>query len=373
VRVLVVAGPLLGHAFPLVPLARALHDHGHEVIFATTGESVNVRGSGLRVHEIPGWTSLTRVGLRMMIFHPRLTRDELRGAAGTRGVGLLFGRINGRLTDGAVAAVENLAPRLVVYEPLAAAGAVAAAAAGVPAVLHENSLFDGPALEAATVQHMRDALDRHGLAKLPDPAAIVRIAPPSVIPPQPGWSMRPVPYGGDVPVPHWLATPPADGRPRIVVSRSTVAAPGRDRLMPAVLDIAGGLDAEVVLIRPEPRTARGPLPPSVRVTGWVPLPAVLPACAGVVHHGGAGTTLTAMAAGVPQFVVPGAGDRRYNAGLVEARGVGLTGDTRSINASALRRLVTDPGIRENAAALREEIAAMPTPDSLIPRLVALTG
>src|SRR4051812_12450018 len=255
VRVLVVASPLLGHVFPLVPLAVAMRAHGHDVVVATAGESLKVGSSGLPVHEIPGWTSLTRAGLRMMAFHPWLTREELRGAAGTRAVGLLFGGINERLTEGVVAAVKTLAPQLVVYEPLAAAGAVGAAVAGVPAVLHENSLFEGSSLVAATVQYMRKTLGRHRLAAIPDPAAVIRIAPASVVPPRPGWSVRPVPYGGSGSVPDWLATPPADGRPRIAVSRSTVGAPGRDHLMPAVVDIAAALDAEVVLIRPEPRTA----------------------------------------------------------------------------------------------------------------------
>jgi UDP:flavonoid glycosyltransferase YjiC (YdhE family) len=215
---------------------------------------------------------------------------------------------------------------------------------------------------------MGAALRRHGLTRLPDPAAVVCIGPASVVPPRPGWPVRPVPYGGDGDVPDWLHAPPADGRPRILVSRGTVAAPGRDHMMPAVAAIAGSVDAEIVLIRPEARTIHRPLPSNVRITGWVPLPAVLPACAGVVHHGGAGTTLAAMAAGVPQLVVPGAGDRRYNAGLIETRAVGLAVEEKLINASALRRLVTDPVLRANAAALRDEIAAMPAPDTLVPRI-----
>ena len=40
VRVLVVASPLTGHVLPLVPLARALQDAGHEVVVATAGDGV---------------------------------------------------------------------------------------------------------------------------------------------------------------------------------------------------------------------------------------------------------------------------------------------------------------------------------------------
>ncbi|MGW3007724.1 glycosyltransferase [Streptomyces sp. NPDC001219] len=48
--------------------------------------------------------------------------------------------------------------------------------------------------------------------------------------------------------------------------------------------------------------------------------------AGVVHHGGAGTTTTAARAGVPQVVVPQAADQPYWAGRVSALGIGVAHD-----------------------------------------------
>ena len=41
VRILVAALGSPGHAFPLVPLARALHDAGHDVVFATGPDVVS--------------------------------------------------------------------------------------------------------------------------------------------------------------------------------------------------------------------------------------------------------------------------------------------------------------------------------------------
>jgi UDP:flavonoid glycosyltransferase YjiC (YdhE family) len=143
--------------------------------------------------------------------------------------------------------------------------------------------------------------------------------------------------------------------------------------MPAVVAAAAGLDADVVLVRPEARLTRRPLPPRVRTVGWVPLPDVLPACSGIVHHGGAGTTLAAMAAGVPQLLVPGAGDRRYNAELVEACGAGFARTEAAIDAAALRRLVSDEALRARAELISADVAAMPAPATLVPRLEALAG
>jgi UDP:flavonoid glycosyltransferase YjiC (YdhE family) len=370
VRVLVVAGPLLGHAFPLVPLARALQVAGHDVLLATAGQGLSLESAGLPVEELPGWRGMTRAGVPLML-RPRLLRRELRGSTDTRGVGLIWGGVNARMAEGAVGSAERFAPDLILHEPLATAGAVAAAVTGVPAVLHENALYDGVALADATARQLGPILRRYGLRALPEPAAVLRITPASVVPPRSGWPVQPVPFGGVGDCPPWLAVPPADGRPRILVTRSTVAAPGRDRLMPAVVAASEQVEVEVVLVRPGPAVARRPMPANVRTVDWVPLPDVLPACAAVVHHGGAGTTLAAMSAGVPQVLVPGAGDRRYNAGLVETRGVGLARVTSAIDAATLRRLTGDDDLRANALAVRDEIAAMPAPQTLVPRLAGL--
>lgn len=150
------------------------------------------------------------------------------------------------------------------------------------------------------------------------PATILRTAPASLAQFLGGRPMRFVPYSGDGEVPGWLAEPA--GRPRILVSRSTVAGPGAGRMMAAVVRAAGRVDAEFVLVRPD-RTEG--LPDNVRTVGWVPIPRVLPFCDGIVHHGGAGTLLGALAAGVPQLVEPGPGDRTVHATLITARGAGL--------------------------------------------------
>lgn len=368
-RVLVVSAPLLGHVFPLVPLARALSAAGHEVRVATAGDGLAVRTSGLPVEDVAPDFDFGRIARRTMLRHPLIARAELAGTAGTRGVALLFGTVNDQLADGVVELARRWRPDLVVHEPLAVAGALAAAVVGVPAVLHENSLFDGPTLIEATEARLGAARRRHGVDVLPQPAAAISIAPPSVLGGRAGWPMRAEPYSGEGAPPEWLCRP--GERPRIAVSRSTVAGPGGGRLMPAVVAAAGTVDAEFVLIRPDRRTAAMPLPANVRTVDWVPLPAVLAHCAGVVHHGGAGTALAALHAGVPQLVVTGPGDRRHNAGVIARRGAGLAGSEREIDTASLRRLIEDAELARNAAEVRAEMLAMSTPPELVGRLVAL--
>jgi UDP:flavonoid glycosyltransferase YjiC (YdhE family) len=364
-RVLVVAAPLIGHAFPLVPLARAARSAGHEVLVATGGGAMAVRDAGLAAEDVAPGFRMGPIATRVMLRHPLDARAEIAGTAGTRVVGPLFAAVNDRMMDAVTRLAASWRPDLVVHEPLAVAGAYAAAASGVPAVLHETTLFDGPTLVAVTAPRVRAART----APPPSAAATISIAPPSVVPGRTGWPMRAVSYGGDDPLPDRLATPPA--RPRIAVSRSTVTGPGEGRLMTAVAAVAGGVDAEFVLIRPDKRVAATKLPANVGTVGWVSVPALLPTCTAIVHHGGAGTALAALGAGVPQLVVNGLGDRRHNAGLIAARGAGMAVDERDITAAALTRLVTDPGLAANAAEVRDEMAAMPAPADLVARLVAL--
>jgi len=372
VRVLIASAPMLGHVFPMIPMARALREAGHEVLLATAGDALAARDAGLPIEDVAPTFHFGRIARRTMSRHPLIAASELAGQAGTRGVGLIFAAVNEQMADGVVATAQRWAPELVVYEPLAAAGALAAARLGVPAVLHENSLFDGPELVRVTLARLTEALHRHGVHALPPTAATVSIAPPSVVGLRSGWPMRCISYSGNGAVPDWLGRP--SERPRILVSRSTVAGPGGNRFMTAVVAAASSVDAEFVLVRPDRRVLRRePLPDNVRTVGWVPLTAALATSAAIVHHGGAGTVLAALNAGVPQLVVPGPGDRTYNARLIAARGVGLASATKGISATNLTQLIRDPALRSAAEEVQREMAAMPMPEDIVPRLVGLAS
>ncbi|MGR6320420.1 DUF1205 domain-containing protein [Micromonospora soli] len=366
-RVLVASAPLVGHVRPLLPLALALRDAGHAVLLATAADGLTAAPAGLPVRDVAPGFDFGRIARRVLLRHPLIARAELAGTAGTRGAALLFGQVNDELADGLVAVARDWSPDLVVHEPFAVAGALAAARVGVPAVRHENSLFDGRELVRVTTGRLAAALRRHRVAELPPPAAAIAVAPPSVAV-QDGWPMRYAPHtAGELP--HWLREP-AD-RPRVLVSRSTVAGPGGAGPMRAVVAAADRVDAEFVLVRPDRRLSRSALPPNVRTVDWIPLDAALPASAALVHHGGAGSVLGALAAGVPQLATTGPGDRRFNANLAARRGAGIAAPSRQITPGTLTRLVTDPALRAAAREVRREIAAMPPPAELVARLESL--
>jgi UDP:flavonoid glycosyltransferase YjiC (YdhE family) len=143
-----------------------------------------------------------------------------------------------------------------------------------------------------------------------------------------------------------------------------------------VIEAVRDLDAEVVLALGEAdRSALGPLPANVRLSGWVPLSALVPTCRVVVHHGGAGTTMNALVAGVPQLVLPHGADQHVNAGAVQQRGVGLShlpaeADPPTVGRS-LQRLLGDPVFSQAADEVRREIADLPAPAEIVPRLEEL--
>jgi rhamnosyltransferase subunit B len=89
------------------------------------------------------------------------------------------------------------------------------------------------------------------------------------------------------------------------------------------------------------------LPPTIHYTRYASLQSLLPRAAGIVHHGGVGTVAQAMRAGVPQLIFPGRLDQFDNAQHVEALGCGLVEKSPSDGAGAtekLQRLLRSPEI-----------------------------
>jgi hypothetical protein len=55
------------------------------------------------------------------------------------------------------------------------------------------------------------------------------------------------------------------------------------------------------------------------------------------------------------------------------RGAGLAIAAKAITATELTRLITDTALASVTGEVRQEMAAMPGPEDLVPRLEALTG
>ena len=91
----------------------------------------------------------------------------------------------------------------------------------------------------------------------------------------------------------------------------------------------------------------------------------MPHAAAMVGHGGSGSTLMAMAAGLPLAVVPLFADQPINAARVAALGAGLALNGVDTLATAVRSLLAVPSYREEASAVAAEIESSPPIDDVV--------
>ncbi|MCW3840372.1 DUF1205 domain-containing protein [Micromonospora yasonensis] len=377
-RVLFIATPGIGHVYPMVPLAWAFRTAGHEVLIGTSGLGLPVTSAGLDVANIAPqfeppafWQP---VMIKLSREHPELAPQMAAMRSGKvedqRFVAPFLAKLSGFLADGAMKVAEDWKPDLVVQSRSQGAGLVVAGKLGVPLVDHGIGLSRTPELHDIFHQHMTDVFERHGVTGLPETRLGLDLAPASMIDGEhEGWPMRFVPYNGGVVLPEWLNFRPE--RPRIAVTLGTVSTlegTGMSTLE-RVIRAAEKVDAEFVLALGETDlSALGTLPENVRVAGWLPLAALLPSCAAMIHHGGGSTTLTTLAAGVPQLIVPDGADRHINAAAVGRRGAGLVTEPDAFDAALVAEVLSDERFRTAAAEVHAEIRAMPSPTDLVRRL-----
>ncbi|MFH8980958.1 nucleotide disphospho-sugar-binding domain-containing protein [Streptomyces varsoviensis] len=407
-RVLFTVSDWTSHYFPMVPLGWALQSAGHEVRVVCPPRQAGPLGrAGLTPVPVLGdldMSFLSRfVNLRaaraghwpypgVPLPHP-VTREPLASPhdvdfdALARETGARVGRETARGADAAVRFARRWRPHLVVHDRLSMDGVLAARAVGVPHVAHlwgtVGTHEDDPALHPLPVDRTGE-FARFGLPPM-GPELIEHVidpCPAELAPPTGARRMpvRYVPYNGPGQEAGWR--PEGDGgRPRVCLiwSNSVTQIYGRaSYAVPEMVKAAEGLDADVVLLaHPDDRAALGDLPRRVTVLEQYPLRLVLPHCDALVHHGGAGTLMTAVAHGVPQLSVAFGAEQETDGRRLATAGAGLTIPGHEATAAtigeALTRLLTDPAHRAAAARLSEANAARPAPSALVPQLERLAG
>ncbi|MFD4957421.1 glycosyltransferase [Microbacterium sp. NPDC058389] len=155
--------------------------------------------------------------------------------------------------------------------------------------------------------------------------------------------------------------------PTVVLSLSTFRFPDLVATWQRVLDAAESLDARVVAtLGPAVSVAELRIPRTVEVREWMPHHELFPSSSILVGHGGHGTTLAALAHGVPVLVLPldATSDQPRVGRAVARAGVGLTMSRRSdpaaIRATVLA-LLGDPAIHDRAQRLGEAVRAFDGP------------
>jgi UDP:flavonoid glycosyltransferase YjiC (YdhE family) len=386
VRILFASVGSHGHTYPLLPLAAAAREAGHDVLFATA-EPFHPLLARL------GFTPVAAGGDIRSAF-----REHFAGSGGPppdrsrmdpqeimRHAARVFGEIIPRRTVAdLVPRITELRPALVVHEAGDIGAGLAARLTGVPGVCHGFGRVSDGSAGPFTGEHTRALAAELGV-ELPVSAAgtplpglgdcYLDIYPASLqgrtfLATAQRVALRPVAFAEPDGEP-----PPMGGRRLIYLTMGTAF--GNPGVMRAAIDGLTGLatvDADV-LVAAGPTVdpaGLGPLPPHVRVQRWVPQAAVLPRAALVVHHGGAGTTLGCLAAGVPQLVLPQGADQFQNAAAVVEGRAGVSLGPAELDAAAVAdaagRLLCDPDASAGTATLAAEIAAMPSPLEVAARL-----
>lgn len=121
----------------------------------------------------------------------------------------------------------------------------------------------------------------------------------------------------------------------------------------------------------------GELPDRVVALPWVPQAEVLRHADVVIHHGGHGTTMASLAAGLPQLILPAEGDGFANGPAVRAAGSGQVLVGAEVTSAAVeaevRTLLADGAIGEAARRIAKEVEAMPGPDETVARFPEFVG
>jgi UDP:flavonoid glycosyltransferase YjiC (YdhE family) len=113
-------------------------------------------------------------------------------------------------------------------------------------------------------------------------------------------------------------------------------------------------------------------PGRVRVAGFVPMGSLLRSVDLVVAAAGAGTVLSAFSAGLPMVLMSlGHVDKPDNAARAAATGAALVAEDPSEIRAALKRILNEPSFRAASLAIKQEIAAMPSPGQVLEELIRL--
>lgn len=150
------------------------------------------------------------------------------------------------------------------------------------------------------------------------------------------------------------------GRTLVLVGLSSTVM-RQEGLLQRAADALGQLPVQgLVTTGPAVDPALIAAPPNVTVTRWVRHADVLPCCSAVITHGGHGTVMKALIAGVPLVVVPLGRDQPDNAARVVYTGAG-TRLRKNASVSALRaattRVIKDPRYRAAAGRMASQLAA----------------
>lgn len=361
-RVLAASTAAAGHFTPLKPWLAHLAATGHEVL---------VVGPPDLAEAATDWEFRPGDAPDPAVVGPAWDRAFADPAnAGAVVMSEIFARINaGALRAGMGEAMDDFKPDLVLREPVEYAAAVEAHARGIRQVRISISLA---VEEIMLLDYAEPVLEEW----LPGTTEAVATSPTLSRFPE---TMDPAAFP-DTRRYRLASPPPRAADPDFVYATLGTVAPVMKPLLPwfpvlaEVLTQWPGHGLLTTGHRYDASELRAG--ENVTVQAWADHSDVLARAAVLIHHGGSGTTLDALAAGCPQVVVPLFADQPSNAAAIAEAGVGAavaTGEGFALRtpgpdavrqvSDALAAVMASPEMATRAAELADELAALPLLDT----------
>lgn len=384
-RALCTCLPGHGHFLPMVALARALADAGHDVAFATAADfGPKIERAGFAT--FPAGVSMPDQLVRAAQAYPEAHAMPYGKARFEAFVPrMLAGVAAPARAAGVAEAIDAWRPDVVVHEETELGGPVAAEAAGVPYADHSVG-FLRPLSMAALAGDTIAPLWRDWNVDLGDSAGLFRylyldVCPPSLqvadiaaIPTAQAMRNTDLP-ADDADLPDWIRHLP--DRPTVYVSLGTIFNDNPE-VFATILDGLADEDADVVVTvgADADPAALGPQPDHIHIEGFIPQQALLPHCDVVVNQGGT-AILPILAHGLPLLILPQGANQFHQAELCAAAGVATTLSPAEVTAESVRdgvrALLAEPAYRRASRGVAAELAAMPGPDAAVQRLEQLAA
>ena len=375
-----------GHFHPLVPLARALQQAGHEVAFAA--------GPPMQpLVEASGFTFFPAGAERETDPEYHQFKAHMQTMPGGLDAEMLiyswlFCGIAPRLkTPDLVEIGRSWQPDLFIREAAEYGAVIAAEHLGLPhAAVSFVAALQGLAIfEQGAAARLDPIRQQWGLAPDPTLGALHRYVCLAYSPP--GFALQAAGAGaaaaipattrfirpeffdqaGPERLPDWVARMPA--QPTVYVTLGTEVNKTPE-LYPSVLQtIIGGLrDLPVNLIvtlgRDKDPADFGPQPANVHIERYIPQSLLLRECDLMVMHGGSNSLLAALDTGLPLVVVPLIADQFFNAHVTHSTRLGRVVQREQLTPASIREAVAEvlsnPMYRQTAGRLQAEMHALPS-------------
>lgn len=378
-RVLVATTAGAGHFSPLVPVARACAAAGHEVLVAAPESFRGTVESAGFIHAAFADVQPEVMGQAFSRL-PFLSYEQANEVV----IAEVFGRLDAQAALPGVSDIfDAWKPDLVLRDPCEFASLAVACRSGV-----------AQAMVAIGVSAMTDAVadfvteplaELDALAGLTVGSCVAALAGtetvtsvPAILDGQSGGKLHRYRDGAASTPGPGLPDPWGEpDHPLVYVTFGSVAgSQGRfDDLYRTVLEVLADEPVRVLLTtgRGLDPAELGSVPDNAKVERWWAQTDVMPHAEVAVGHGGFGTTMNAIAAGVPQVIMPLFSlDQRLNAQQVEAVGAGLAlrrgaEDVGRIP-QAVRTLLAGTSHREAAQEVAAQIAQLPPVAQMVPVL-----